>query len=198
MVQTYEWQGRLDAIEAYGDSDWAGCEQSGRSTSGGVIMIGSHVIKSWSRTQKTVALSSGEAELTAMVKTTCEAMGVASLVEDSSCSMRIVVLADSNAALGVVRRKGDGRLRHVKVGMLWIQDLREADEVMFKRVEGVKNPADLMTKNNPLRIIDEHCSRIRLKADEGRAALASKLSRGVKRIATYLRRAQTLGGGGGR
>ena len=31
-------------------------------------MIGYHVVKSWSHTQKTVALSSGEAELTAMVK----------------------------------------------------------------------------------------------------------------------------------
>ena len=50
MVQHYEWQGVGEVLEAYGASDWAGCKESGRSTSGGVIMIGNHVIKSWSRT----------------------------------------------------------------------------------------------------------------------------------------------------
>ena len=45
-------------------------------------MINGYVIKTWSRTQKTVALSSGEAELTAMVKATCEGLGVSALLED--------------------------------------------------------------------------------------------------------------------
>ena len=89
------------------------------------------------------------------------------------------MLADSNAALGVVRRKGAGRLRHVNIGKLWIQDLKEEESVQFKKVEGTKNPADLMTKHNSAAIIDNQCSRIRLLPEEGRASKASVLSRGV-------------------
>ena len=77
------------------------------------------------------------------------------MLEDWSEAKQIVVLADSNAALGVVRRKGAGRLRHVKVGMLWIQDLREEESVAFKRVEGIKDPADLMTKPLDRKMIEE-------------------------------------------
>ena len=95
-------------MDIYSDSDWAGCKTTGKSTSGGVIAIGSHVIKAWSRTQKTVALSSGEAELTALVKGTCEALGVQAILKDWGNDIAINVFADSSAALGVVRRKGAG------------------------------------------------------------------------------------------
>ena len=125
-----------------------------------------------------------------MVKTTCESLGVAALLQDWGDSKGITILADSNAALGVVRRKGAGRLRHVKVGMLWIQDLREEESVAFKKVEGVKNPADLMTKHNPPRTIEEHCWRLKLRPEAGRSSLASKLSRGVKRLILKSRRSE--------
>ena len=45
------------------DSDWAGCKRTRKSTSGGAIRYGSHLLKSWSRTQDTISLSSAEAEL---------------------------------------------------------------------------------------------------------------------------------------
>jgi hypothetical protein len=49
-------------IEVWTDTDYAGCQKTRRSTSGGVLRIGKHMIKSWSTTQATIALSSGEAE----------------------------------------------------------------------------------------------------------------------------------------
>ena len=60
------------------DVDWAGC----RSTSGGAVMAGRHYIKSWSATQKSVTLSSGEAELVAAVKMSSEIIGIAQLWKD--------------------------------------------------------------------------------------------------------------------
>jgi hypothetical protein len=145
-----------------------------------VVVIGEHVIKTWSRTQKTVALSSGEAELTAMVKATCEGLGVSALAEDWGSKKRIVLYADSSAALGVVKRKGAGKLRHVKVGMLWVQEKREDNSVQFKKVDGLKNPADLMTKNNGSPTLDEHCRRLKLQEEAGRANKASNLAKGVQ------------------
>ena len=82
LVTKYEWQGAEDQVMAYSDSDWAGCRQTGKSTSGGVIMIGDHFIKGWSRTQNHVTTSSAEAELYAMVKCTAELMGIKSMMAD--------------------------------------------------------------------------------------------------------------------
>ena len=62
-VYLYGWQPTADTLRAQVDSDWAGCEKSRKSTSGGLIYFGTHVILHWARTQTTIALSSGEAEL---------------------------------------------------------------------------------------------------------------------------------------
>ncbi len=58
----------LSQLDVYVDSDYAGCPRTRKSTSGGVAMLGAHLIKSWSSTQKSLSLSSGEAELYAIVK----------------------------------------------------------------------------------------------------------------------------------
>ena len=50
------------------DSDWAGDVTNRRSTSGGLIMLGEHILQHWSKMQSTIALSSGEAELNASDK----------------------------------------------------------------------------------------------------------------------------------
>ena len=56
-------------VDVYVDSDYAGCPRTRKSTSGGCVMMGSHLIKSWSSTQNNViSLSSGEAELYSIVK----------------------------------------------------------------------------------------------------------------------------------
>ena len=44
-VTRYDWQGHESEVTGYSDSDWAGCRVTGKSTSGGVIMIGGHFIK---------------------------------------------------------------------------------------------------------------------------------------------------------
>ena len=49
-------------IDTYADTDWAGCPRSRRTTSGGCIMVGTHLLKCWSATQAGVAMSSGKAE----------------------------------------------------------------------------------------------------------------------------------------
>ena len=62
-VLEYRWQDPTVAPSGYSDSDWAGGRRTGKSTSGGLIMMGRHLVKSWSRTQDSVTLSSAEAEL---------------------------------------------------------------------------------------------------------------------------------------
>ena len=50
-----------DMINVYSDTDLAGWPRTRKSTSGGCLMVGNHVIKTWSSTQVSLALSSGEA-----------------------------------------------------------------------------------------------------------------------------------------
>ena len=51
------------AIKIQVDSDWAGCERTHRSTSGGCITVGQHPLRTWSSTQSVVATSSAKTEL---------------------------------------------------------------------------------------------------------------------------------------
>ena len=104
------------------DTDWAGCQRTRRSTSGGCIEWGGCTIKTWSTTQAVVALSSGEAELYGIVKGSAEGLGAQSLLKDLGIQARVRVLADASAALGVVNRVGLGKLRHLHTNWLWVQD----------------------------------------------------------------------------
>ena len=65
----------------YTDSNWAGCSRTRRSTSGGIVVLDGGALKSWSSTQATVAMSSGEAEYYALVKRCCRRVGDAGLDE---------------------------------------------------------------------------------------------------------------------
>ena len=53
----YKWQDSPTEILVYTDSDWAGCQRTRRSTTGGAVMYGSCLVAHWSRTQVSVALS---------------------------------------------------------------------------------------------------------------------------------------------
>ncbi len=147
LVSRYDWQERQGELTGYSDSDWAGCKRTARSTSGGAIMAGGHLLKSWSATQRSITLSSGEAELVAAVKMSTELIGMTQLAADWGIHCRGRVLVDSSAAIGAAQRKGNGKLRHVRVGMFWIQEKVEEGELVLSKVRGEDNPADAMTKN---------------------------------------------------
>eukprot|EP00973_Karenia_brevis_P081866 11349902-Karenia_brevis.AAC.1 len=51
----YKWQSGQDAVTIFTDANWAGDKISRKSTSGGVITVGQHLIKSWSKTQALIA-----------------------------------------------------------------------------------------------------------------------------------------------
>ena len=85
-------------------------------------MIGSHFIKGWARTQNHVTLSSAEAELVALVKCSAELLGAKSMMRDFGVDKSGVIYADSSAALAIAKRKGAGKLRHINISCLWIQE----------------------------------------------------------------------------
>ena len=49
LVSLLAFQALIFTVTAYADSDWAGCKKTGRSTSGGIVTIDWHAVKSYSR-----------------------------------------------------------------------------------------------------------------------------------------------------
>ena len=58
-VTMFRPQRDVFAINAFGDSDFAGEVDTRKSTSGGLVCLGDHVVKAWSSTQTVIALSTG-------------------------------------------------------------------------------------------------------------------------------------------
>jgi hypothetical protein len=133
-------------VTGFADSDWAGSPDS-KSTSGGVISIGGCVIKTWSTTQQTISLSSGEAELYAMTKAASQLLGAMSYLADFDIPSEGEVVSDSTAALGIVTREGLGRTRHIRVQYLWLQEASLENRLKVNKVGTKENVADLMTKH---------------------------------------------------
>ena len=119
----------LDKILVYVDSDWAGCKATRKSTSGGAVTWGGGLLKSWSRSQGPVAISSGEAEFYAAIKGACEGLGIKSLLEDLGFYDQVEVIQDSTAAKGTASRAGIGRIKHLDVGWCWIQQTVENGKI---------------------------------------------------------------------
>ena len=64
----FRWQKPGVKLHVHSDSDWAGDKATRRSVSGGAVFNGQHLIKTWSKQQHVVSMSSAEAELYAASK----------------------------------------------------------------------------------------------------------------------------------
>ena len=148
VVQLYpETREMPSLVEAFGDSDWAACKSSRRSTSGGVILFGGSALKTYSSTQGSVATSVGEAEYYAALKAAAEGLGVQALARDLGFGVQVVVRSDSTSARGVAGRRGlSRRTRHMETKFLWLQEAIARKRLGWVKVHTSVNPADLLTK----------------------------------------------------
>ena len=146
LVYHYAWQDMPTEIDVYIDTDFAGCRETRRSTSGGVAMLGGCCIKHWSKTQGTISLSSGEAELHGIAYGAAQALGIQSLMRDAGWDIAVHLHSDATAAIGIARRKGLGKIRHLDTTDLWIQDKIRSKKMKLSKVLGTENMADVLTK----------------------------------------------------
>ena len=140
-------------------------------------MNGTHLIKSYSKTQANIALSSGEAEFYSMVHATSEALGLKAMTEDYHSKIDPWLYVDASAAIGVAQRTGLGKIRHLDTGSLWLQQAVKNKKIGILKVKGTENPADLMTKFTDFATLDKLCAVMGLQVRTGRAAAAPEVSR---------------------
>ena len=175
MIYTYPFQ-RADCIDVYSDTDWSGCPRTRKSTSGGCIMIGKHCLRTWSSTQPSVTLSSGEAEYYGLVKAAGAGLGHQSLMADLNIQLPVRAWTDSSAAIGIASRSGLGKLRHLETHTLWLQEKVRVGAIAVKKVHGEVNPADIFTKHLPSREkVHQLMGLFGCEYREGRAASAPLL-----------------------
>ena len=123
-----------------------------------VISVNKFSLSFASRTQATVATSSGEAEILALSSTLHECCAIRNiLVECGLCQLiKIHLMTDASTGYQWCNRFGYGqRTRHVDIRYLAIQNLVNAGIVTVLKIEGKANPADLLTKSVALCVLTE-------------------------------------------
>merc|ERR1712051_224395 len=89
----------------------------------------------------------------------------------------IGVFTDASAAIGIVQRTGVGKVRHIDVGMLWVQQNQKTGEIEVEKVGTKQNPADIFTKHVPGEVVWRHLTAMGFEDRQGRAEAAVKLVR---------------------
>ena len=108
-------------------------------------MYGAHYIKHWSKAQQSISLSSAEAELYALIKAGTESIGVRGMARDVGLELEVVLLTDASATKAICMRKGSGRLKHLQVQDLWIQQAVRESVLKVRKIPRSVNLADVLT-----------------------------------------------------
>ena len=138
-------------------------------------MHGGQYVRSWSKTQSLVALSSAESELYAIVKTRSQVLGMRTILKELGKPIGAIILSDASAALGIIQRQGLGKLRHVDCSFLFVQTLNAEKVIRFRKVAGSMNPADLCTKGLTADRSGDHVYTAGGEFRQGRSSVCPKL-----------------------
>jgi hypothetical protein len=79
-----------------------------------------------------------------------EVLGVRSMCEEwhlSKASQTSNLYADASAALSIAKRQGAGKMRHINVKSLWLQEKSLQAILKYNKIRGEDNPADGLTKH---------------------------------------------------
>ena len=182
LVWAFDHQPPADSLVCSVDTDFAGCLVTRRSTSGGVARRGSQLIKHWSMTQSTVSLSSAEAELGGICRGASTGIGLCSVARDLGICWSLHIETDASAAVGICRRRGLGKIRHLHTADLWVQDKLRCGEFTLSRIPGANNPSDILTKYVDRATLQKHLSTLGLSVEHGRAESAPTIEHNVHQL----------------
>ena len=110
-----------------------------------------------------IATSSGEAELYAANYGAQQGLGVRSLAMDLGIELgpAVDLEVDASAACGMISRHGLGKVRHIAVNELWLQDAVRGKRVRLHKIGTKENTGDLGTKPLGAEAIEMHVAALR-------------------------------------
>jgi len=138
-----------NAIIAFSDSDWGQDRENRRSITGNFCLIAHGPISWLSRRQKTVALSSTEAEYMALSDCSRQLIWIKQLLEEIGFKVPTPLLYGDNQGSifwseNPVQEK---RSKHIDIRYHYIREVIEDKRIELQFIDGSKNPADILTKN---------------------------------------------------
>ena len=96
-------------------------------------------------------------------------VGIRSLLMDFEVNVGVRVKTDTNAAKGIANRKGLGKVRHVEVNQLWVQDRVARGDLRIEKGKGKDNIAAALTKHVTAEDVRVHLHKSGHMITEGRA-----------------------------
>jgi hypothetical protein len=140
---------KTSTLIGYTDSDWAGCQDDMKSTSGYVFSLGSGVC-SWStKKQSIVALSSAEAEYVAAARAVSQAIWLKRILEDIYTNVEepIILYSDSKATIAISENPiSHDRTKHIAIKYHYTRDAVDRKEIQLKYCCSEEQKADIFTK----------------------------------------------------
>ena len=111
-----------------------------------------------------------------MTKAAAEGFGAQATLKDFGFSTRIEIHSDATAAIGICKRQGLGRVRHLATADLWVQQRVRGKQLALYKLPGKENPSDLLTKYKGSPEMDKFLAMLGIEPRTGRAKLAPKRS----------------------
>lgn len=149
----------------YCDSDWGGCSDTRRSTTGFIFTLNGAPVSWSSKMQKTVALSSTEAEYMAASDSTKEAKWIRQLLLDLGykLSSPTSIFSDNHGAILLSKNPGHHqRTKHIDIRHHFVRQEQEHGIIELKYIPTQDQPADMMTKSLVGPKLDACCQSIHL------------------------------------
>ena len=98
-----------------------------------------------------------------------------SIAKDLGFDISVRIHSDACASIGIARRRGLGKIRHLDVEDLWVQQKIRDRSVDLVQVLGTENPADILTKYVAADLLNKMLQNIGMVYLDGRAPAARKL-----------------------
>ncbi|KAF1318440.1 Gag-pol polyprotein, partial [Globisporangium splendens] len=134
----------------YSDADWAGDIDSRRSTSGYALILNGGCISWRSKKQRSVALSSTEAEYMALSEATQEAVwlkGILCEPGEHSSDRPVKVFEDNQGSIALAKNpEFHKRTKHIDIRYHFVREKVEDDQVVLEYCPTEDMLADMMTK----------------------------------------------------
>ena len=170
----YDYQPVQEELQVFVDSDWAGELPTRKSTTSTLEQHGAHEIDHYAGSQQTLSLSSGEAEFYAIGSGAARGIQTANMFSEMHVKLVPVIRSDSSAGRSMTRRVGTGKVRHLELRYLWVQEKLAKGAFRLVKEASTTNLADLGTKaleNERFMVLLRRCG-VELPVQQGRSHTA--------------------------
>jgi Reverse transcriptase (RNA-dependent DNA polymerase) len=146
------FRGELQPLEGYTDSDWAGDQDTRRSTSGYVFNLGSAAISWSSKRQPTVALSTCEAEYVGQKNAAKEAVWLQRFLKQIDPNQdpglgATIIYGDNQGAIALAKNaQYHGRTKHIDADVHFVRECVADGRVDLRYIPTTEQVADGLTK----------------------------------------------------